>query len=84
MSRNIIVAVAATVLAGGIILALSRRSGGPSKGSSNTDDANLRDLQKRKPAGGRRTRRNDPYADGHATPAGGTGRPGNAPAYYKA
>ncbi|APZ09946.1 hypothetical protein [Acidipropionibacterium acidipropionici] len=81
MSRNTFVAVAAVVLAGGIVIARSRRSG---RSSSEVGDKDLRHLQKRKPTGGRRTRRADPYADGHATPAGGDTRPKGAPAYFKA
>ncbi|AXE39957.1 hypothetical protein [Acidipropionibacterium virtanenii] len=81
MSRNTIVAVAAALLAGGLIIALKRR---PEKRRSDADLGDLRDLQKRKPSGGRRTRRNDPYADGHATPAGGDARPKTAPDYFKA
>lgn len=81
MSRNTIIAIAAAVVAGGIVLSVSRRSR-RTNGQSGPDP--LKGLKKSRPHGGRKVKRADPHRDGHATPAGGEGRPKGSPAFFKA
>ena len=76
----IAVTVAAVAVAGIALVAV--RKGPKDKKTGSHDPSLFETLATRKPAGGRRARRRDPRADGHATPMGGTGRGATAPAFY--
>lgn len=84
MDRNTILIIAGAAVVGGLVVALRRRGRHDSQdlapGSINGE---LRDLEKASRKSGR-GHRNSPLADGHATPAGGPGRPRTAPTYFKA
>ncbi|BCQ01714.1 hypothetical protein TPCV2_08830 [Cutibacterium avidum] len=76
----IAIAVAAVAVVGIALVAVRK---GPKDTKTGSHDPSLfENLSKRKPAGGRKARRRDPRADGHATPMGGTGRVSTAPAFY--
>ncbi|MDO4412655.1 hypothetical protein [Cutibacterium sp.] len=82
VDKGTVIAVAAVAVAVVGIVLMAVHRGPKDKKTASHDPAVFDDLAKRKPAGGRRVRRRDPRADGHATPMGGTGRVSSAPAFY--
>ena len=84
MSRNTTiiasVAVAAVTIVAATVLAKARSGADPRIDATTT--ASLKTLRRTRPSGGRHTRRRDPLADGHATPAAGLNSVRQAPKYF--
>ncbi|MDN6513514.1 MAG: hypothetical protein L0K47_09445 [Acidipropionibacterium jensenii] len=81
MNRTTI--IIAGLVAAGALIVLSSRCRRHSHDVAGDLKHPLRDLEHDSRRRGR-GRRNSPRSDGHATPAGGHGRPGTAPSYFTA